>query len=302
MFTLSHWSSGLIERYGARLPPGVGSPVAAVGFALFAVPATGAGYWTDFFPAVLALGFGMALSVARGGGGVREKRILLRDLFIVSAAVVVSGCTNLPTQEEVSQVGLDKVVAGLERDMKSIGYLSISDLLSDVPDEHEAALKYIREKQALFCNRNPLLMSALESKITLKLRGVVSRGGSFNVTGIVGLPTGEVAVHSSSKTEQRLEMPIKVISLLAVPDYFLKAELDAYHETLGITVKGKRQEMNKDLFALKKELIKKLKNDYERLRTRVTEAANSFDRSTCQDGIPQNLATTAPTAAASPPR
>jgi hypothetical protein len=219
-------------------------------------------------------------------------------LFVVATAVAATGCTALPRQEEVSQVGLDIVVAGLEHDMKSIGHLSISDLLSDVPDEHEAALKYIRGKQALFCDRNPLLMSTMESRITLKLSGAVSRGGSFKVIAIGGLPTGAVTAGGSSKTEQKLEMPVKVISLLSVPDYFLKAELQAYQQTLGITVRGRRQEMNEDLLALKKELLKRLRNDYEKLRTRVSEAANSFDRSTCEGAAAENVAARAPAAAA----
>ncbi len=64
MFFLSRWSGGLVVRYGSRGPLIVGSLIVALGFVVFAVPTIGGHYWTTFFPAILILGLGMAVTIA----------------------------------------------------------------------------------------------------------------------------------------------------------------------------------------------------------------------------------------------
>jgi EmrB/QacA subfamily drug resistance transporter len=64
MSLLSRWSGVLADRIGARPMLIAGPLLAAAGLSLLALPGVGGSYWTTFFPAILVLAFGMAITVS----------------------------------------------------------------------------------------------------------------------------------------------------------------------------------------------------------------------------------------------
>src|SRR5262249_26688247 len=64
MSLLWRWSGGPVAPYGPRLTLIVGPVIPGLGYLLFLSPGIGGSYWTIFFPPVVVLGLGMAITVA----------------------------------------------------------------------------------------------------------------------------------------------------------------------------------------------------------------------------------------------
>lgn len=123
MFLLSRWSGGLVARYGPRVPLIIGPVIVMSGFFLFAVPSIGAAYWKEYFPAVIVLGFGMAVTVA-------PLTTVVMNSVSQDLAGVASGINNAVARVAgvlaIAVLGIVMVTAFSSRLNRSLAHLPLS--------------------------------------------------------------------------------------------------------------------------------------------------------------------------------
>jgi len=153
---LSRRIGGMVGRHGAKIPLVIGLTMVAFGYLLFAIPGIGGSYWSTFFPAVVVLGLGMAISIA-------PLTTTVMNAVEENYSGLASGINNSIAR-----------VAGL----LSIAVLGVIILhaFNTSLDSHLAALKIPPEiKQALVEQRIKLVAIHIPSNISDELKQAIEK-------------------------------------------------------------------------------------------------------------------------------
>jgi len=183
MFALSRWSGGLVARFGSRLPLTVGPAIAALGLALQARPGIGGSYWTTFFPAVVVMGFGMAITVApltttvmgaadpRHAGaasGVNNAVSRVAGLLAIAVfGVVLARTFDARVRPPLDRLALSPAATdALQRELSKIAGADVAQVASIAPAERPAVRAVIDQafvfafRLVMFCSAALALASA----------------------------------------------------------------------------------------------------------------------------------------------
>jgi EmrB/QacA subfamily drug resistance transporter len=171
MFLLSRWAGGLVARYGSRGPLMVGPLIAAIGFALFSVPTVGDSYWKSFFPAIIVLGFGMAVTVI-------PLTTVVMNSVKVDRAGTASGINNAVARVAgvlaIAVVGIVMVKAFSFRLDRSLAGLSLPSYIRQEVQANEIKLAGLQLPAGLDPTANAAIKESVREAFVYGFRIVMS--------------------------------------------------------------------------------------------------------------------------------
>ena len=170
MFLLSRWSGGLVARYGARRPLIDGPLVVALGFVLFAIPAIAHNYWVMFFPAVIILGFGMAVTVAPLTTGVMNS---VDQKHVGTASGINNAIARVAGILAIAILGIVMIYAFRTRLDRTLDRLSLpSEMLQELRI-HESRLAGLQAPATLDANTKAIVNDSIRQAFVFGFRVVM---------------------------------------------------------------------------------------------------------------------------------
>jgi predicted MFS family arabinose efflux permease len=171
MFLLSRWAGGLVGRYGPSGPLMVGPLIASIGFALFSVPTVGDSYWKAFFPAIIVLGFGMAVTVAPLTTVVMNS---VREDRAGTASGINNAVARVAGVLAIAVVGIVMVKAFSFRLDRSLAGLSLPSYIRQEVQANEIKLAGLQLPSGLDATANAAIKASVREAFVYGFRIVMS--------------------------------------------------------------------------------------------------------------------------------
>lgn len=181
--------------------------------------------------------------------------------------ISLTGCPG----SKIRLVSLESINDNLRKDFRAMGYISFSDLLSNVEANRIAMEKEVKKEQCFYHRSNPLIMLSTKD-MNLTLNGAVNQEGGFKVAAIPTSPTGEVGYQIKTQTAQTIVWPLLPVSFGSIPDMYLKTM---------VTDLGEMKWLSEDD---KKAFFKEINDQHKLMHDRVEQLQKDFNPAKDCDG------------------
>jgi len=174
MFALSRWAGGLIDRHGAKLPLVAGPFITAVGFVLFAVPSVGGSYVATFLAPTIAMGIGMAISVAplttvvmssvppeRTGVASAVNNTVARTASLLAIALAGIALAATFSSHLSARLAAERLPDGIQTDLLAQRAKLLAIDLTRVPEEWRGRVQSIVNESFVYGFRAVMLSAAV---------------------------------------------------------------------------------------------------------------------------------------------